>query len=105
MLTRDPKKGRSFIGAPIAKSGVSPTSLGTTRQNQTRDSGGNIFNPDQKPKSNLVNANVPVTGSGAGGMQEGYPGMNVAAVNTPVNAPGGGKVTKKVAGIAKFYGR
>jgi hypothetical protein len=31
--------------------------------------------------------------------------MNVAAAHTTFNSLGGGKVGKKVAGIAKFYGR
>lgn len=76
--------------------------------NQSRDSGGNILNlePNNIKSGILKSANaVPVTGSGAGRAQEGYPGMNVAAVNTPVNAPGGGKTTRKVAGLAKFYGK
>jgi len=96
MAARNPNVGRRFMNAPTSTV-HKPVGSG--------DSGGKIFNPVQKPKSNVVNANVPVAGPSAGRMQEGYPGMNVAAVNTPVNAPGGGKVTKKVAGVAKFYGR
>jgi hypothetical protein len=110
------------MGTAVAKSGVAPRSLGTAAMKQTRDSGGKIVNPDQKIKSNSPAAakSVPVTGSGApphhaktarvgdpgaGRIQEGYPGMNVAAAHTTFNTLGGGKVGKKVAGMAKFYGR
>ena len=103
---RNPNAGRKTMGTAVAKSGVAPRSLGTSAMNQTRDSGGNIYNPDQKIKSNTPAAakNGPVAGN-AGRVQPGYPGVNAAAAGTPINDPGGGKVTKKVAGMAKFYGR
>jgi hypothetical protein len=103
---RNPNAGRKTMGTAVAKSGVAPRSLGTSAMKQTRDSGGNIFNPVQKPKSNILAAakKVPVAGN-AGRVQSGYPGVNAAATGTPIEAPGGGKVTKKVAGCPKFYGR
>lgn len=104
---RNANAGRKTMGTTVAKSGVAPRSLGTSAMNQNRDSGGKIVNLDQKIKSNSLAAakSVPVTGSDAGRIQEGYPGMNVAAAHTTFNSLGGGKVGKKVAGMAKFYGR
>lgn len=97
---RNPNVGRRFQGAPIAKSGTAPTSLGTTRQNQTRDSGGGILNlePNQM-LSNTPRAASPFSKTG--------PIPNTQAVGhlQGIGGTGSGKVDKKVAGIQKFYGR
>lgn len=89
--------GRRAVGSPIAKSGVKPSSLGTTRMNQAPDGGGGNTNFDRNIKSNSLKtaSKAPITGM--------IPGT-VAAGN-PIGAPGSGKVDKKVAGVQKFYGR
>lgn len=67
MAIRDTNKGRHFISSPPAKMQKPPiggpsgpptggTSPVNSAMNQTQDSGGNIFNPVQKPKSNSLAA-------------------------------------------------
>lgn len=97
---RNPNVGRKFMGSPIAKSGVSPKSLGTTRQEQSRDSGGNILNLEPKGiKSGLPAASsaAPTTGM--------TPNTQAVGHLQGIGGTGSGKVTKQVAGIQKFYGR
>ena len=107
VITRQPNVGRSFQNAPTAKSGTSPNSLGSSAMNQNSDSGGGTVQPVGKPIAGL-NAGatqIPVTGTG-GKVRSSYPGHNVAAVGHPsVSSPGAGLTNKKVAGIAKFYGK
>lgn len=104
MAFRDPNQGRRAMGSPFAKNTHKPNSLGTTRMEQSPDSGGNVFNPVQKPISNLQNTPIPVTGQQP---TAAYPGMNTGAVgNSSLGNIGAGRVTKKVA-VAKpsFYGK
>jgi hypothetical protein len=89
------------IGGPTGPKtrGIKPPN---SRQNQTQDSGGNIFNPVQKPISNITpTANIPLGGGTQPG--SGYPGMNVSAAGTM--GAGQGKTNRKVAGFQKFYGK
>jgi len=88
MAVRNPNVGRHAMGSPIAKSGFTPPKQGA------KDSGGKIFNPDQKPKSGSLAA-----ASAAPAVP------NTAPVANPLGAPGSGVTNKKVAGIAKFYGK
>lgn len=89
---RNTDQGRHFAGVDPAP--------GSKKVFSSGDSGGKIFNPVQKPKSNITSQNVPVTGGAQPGNS--YPGMNVAAAGT---SPTVGKTDKRVAGIQKFYGK
>ena len=115
MANRNPNVGRHFTNSPPAKMQMPPIGgpqgpptrgikPANSRQNQAKDSGGKIFNPVQKPKSNITGQNMAVTG---GQPPAGYPGMNVQAVGHPqgINGLGAGKTDKRVAGIQKFYGK
>lgn len=78
--------------------GTKPRSLGTSGMNQAQDSGGGTLNfePANFQSNSLKAASgAPITGM--------IP--NTVAAGAPINVPGGGKVDKRVAGIAKFYGR
>jgi hypothetical protein len=105
MAFRNTNVGRKFQGTPLAKNTHKPSSLGSTAMEQSPDSGGNRFNPVQKPQANLQNMNIPVTG---GQPPAAYPGMNTGAVgNSSLGNIGAGRVSKKKVAVAKpsFYGK
>jgi hypothetical protein len=92
---------------PVTGSGAPPNHAQAPQQAQNRRSLGTppktarVGDPGSPPR----HANPARVGDpGAGRIQEGYPGMNVAAAHTTFNSLGG-KVGKKVAGGPKFYGR
>lgn len=87
---RNPNVGRRAMGTPLSTV-HKPVGSG--------DSGGKIFNPVQKPKSNSPAAAsaAPTTGM--------IPNTQAVGHMGGIGPAGSGKVNKKVAGIQKFYGR